>query len=60
MDLSKSVSRGPLGDADFLRAEDTANSRYLDTLVKKHLVCRILPRLETEQDGVLMKCIPSF
>jgi hypothetical protein len=45
---------------EFLKSESVANPRHLDEFVKKHPVRRILPNLETEEDDVLMKCVPPF
>jgi hypothetical protein len=36
------------------------NPGYLDEFVEKRSVRRILPNLETQQNDVLMKCVPPF
>jgi hypothetical protein len=45
---------------DFLKIEGAPNPRHLNKFVKERPVRRILPNLETEEDDVLMKCVPPF
>jgi hypothetical protein len=36
------------------------NPGYLDEFVEKRSVRRILPNLETQQNDVLVECVPAF
>jgi hypothetical protein len=45
---------------DLLKIEGAPNPRYLDKFVEERPVRRILPNLETEEDDVLMRCVPPF
>jgi len=47
-------------ETEFLKIDGASNPRHLDKFVQKRPVRRILPNLETEQDDVLMKCVPPF
>jgi len=45
---------------EFLKIDGAPNPRHLDKFVKKRPICRVLPNFETEEDDVLVKCVPFF
>ena len=48
------------GRREFLKVDGAPNPGHLDEFVEKRSVRRILPNLETQQNDVLVECIPAF